>query len=192
MRAAPFAGHGVSAHYAGPRHSGRIALSSCCGRRRGAQRTCDQTAPYSSQAPLSGQPSVERCTNVSAPGLARPRRAPRDGQSLGSWLPIHYPNPRDLPVSTGRVREPSIARVRHLQGCSPGLGAARSACHAEGRGFESLQPLSENLCFAGVFCCGSRLVPLRPVGLIPDSRPADRRRLQGKRPVCRPILVRPN
>jgi hypothetical protein len=58
---------------------------------------------------------------------------------------------------------------------------AGSACHAEGRGFESLQPLSKRPAFAGLFRCGSRLVPLHPVGLIPDSRCADRRGLQGKR-----------
>ena len=59
-------------------------------------------------------------------------------------------------------------------------------------GFDSHQPLSEDLCFAGIFRCGSRLVLLHQVGLTPDSRSADRRRLQGKCPVCRPILVRPN
>ena len=58
--------------------------------------------------------------------------------------------------------------------------------------FDSHQPLSEDLCFAGIFRCGSRLVLLHQVGLTPDSRSADRRRLQGKCPVCRPILVRPN
>src|SRR5829696_5089582 len=40
--------------------------------------------------------------------------------------------------------------------------------------------------FAGLFRWSSRLVPLHPVGLIPDSRLADRWRLQGKRLVCRP------
>jgi hypothetical protein len=69
---------------------------------------------------------------------------------------------------------------------------ARSACHAEGRGFESLQPLSKRPAFAGLFRCGSRLVPLHPVGLIPESRRADRRPFQGTPPVCRTILVRPN
>jgi hypothetical protein len=39
---------------------------------------------------------------------------------------------------------------------------------------------------------GSRLVRLRRVGLTPDSPRADRRPFQGKRPVCRPIAVRPN
>jgi hypothetical protein len=51
--------------------------------------------------------------------------------------------------------------------------------------------VQKKLPFAALFRCGSRLVRLHPVGLISDSRSADRRRRQGKRPVCRPILVRP-
>jgi hypothetical protein len=58
-------------------------------------------------------------------------------------------------------------------------GGAGPACHAEGRGFESLQPLQKRPAFAGLFCWGSCQVRLRPVGLKPDSRPADRRRLRG-------------
>jgi hypothetical protein len=70
--------------------------------------------------------------------------------------------------------------------------ARASACHAEGRGFESLQPLPKRSAFAGLFRRGSRQVRLRRVGLKPDSRPADRRRLQRKRPVRSPIPGRPN
>ena len=73
-----------------------------------------------------------------------------------------------------------------------GIRAAGSACHAEGRGFESLQPLLRRPAIAGLLCVRSRLVRLRRVGLIPDSRSADRRPFQRKPPVCRPILVRPN
>jgi hypothetical protein len=40
-------------------------------------------------------------------------------------------------------------------------GNTRSACHAEGRGFESLQPLSKRPAFAGLFRGRSRLVRLR-------------------------------
>jgi hypothetical protein len=46
-----------------------------------------------------------------------------------------------------------------------------SSCHAEGRGFESLQPLPRRPAFKGLFRGRSRLVRLHPVGLIPDSRP---------------------
>jgi hypothetical protein len=46
--------------------------------------------------------------------------------------------------------------------------------------------------FAGLFCVRGRLVCLRRVGLTPDSPRADRRPFQGKPPVCRSILVRPN
>jgi hypothetical protein len=47
------------------------------------------------------------------------------------------------------------------------LGIPRSACHAEGRGFESLQPLPKRSAFAGLFHTCSRLVRLRrraPIG----------------------------
>jgi hypothetical protein len=71
------------------------------------------------------------------------------------------------------------------------LRISRSACHAEGRGFESLQPLPKGLHFQA-FCVRSRLVRLRRVGLTPDSPRADRRPFQEKRSVCRLILVRPN
>ena len=81
---------------------------------------------------------------------------------------------------------------RPFAGHSCGTGVARSACHAEGRGFESLQPLRKTPAFAGLFDVRSRLVRLRRVGLTPDSPRADRRPFQEKRPVCRPILVRPN
>jgi hypothetical protein len=68
----------------------------------------------------------------------------------------------------------------------------RTACHAEGRGFESHQTLFKRPAFAGLFCVRSRLVRLRRVGLTPDSPRGPSSAFQGKRPVCRPILVRPN
>jgi hypothetical protein len=67
------------------------------------------------------------------------------------------------------------SEARTLQGFPGALGIPRSACHAEGRGFESLQPLRKRPAFAGLFGLGSRLVRLRPVGLKPDSPRADRR-----------------
>ena len=57
-----------------------------------------------------------------------------------------------------------------------------TACHAEGRGFESLQPLRKRPVFAGLFCVRSRLVRLRRVGLTPDSPRADRRPSKEKTP----------
>jgi hypothetical protein len=57
----------------------------------------------------------------------------------------------------------------------------RSACHAEGRGFESLQPLRKRAAFAGLFRGRSRLVRLRRVGLTPDSPRPDRPPFQEKR-----------
>jgi hypothetical protein len=74
----------------------------------------------------------------------------------------------------GRLVGRSCPETARLQACSCGIRAARSACHAEGRGFESLQPLRKRLHLQVFFGLGSRLVRLRPVGLIPDSRSADR------------------
>jgi hypothetical protein len=65
-----------------------------------------------------------------------------------------------------------------FQGFPGTLGISRSACHAEGRGFESLQPLPRRPAFAGFSCGHSRLVRLRRVGLTPDSPRADRRPVQ--------------
>jgi hypothetical protein len=84
------------------------------------------------------------------------------------------------------------SETRILQDFLGTLGIPRSACHAKGRGFESLQPLSRRPAFAGLLRWGSRHVRLCRVGLKPDSRPADRHWCEGKRPLCRPIAVRPN
>jgi hypothetical protein len=65
----------------------------------------------------------------------------------------------DADSSENRVLQDFHGRLRIL----------RSVCHAEGRGFESLQPLRRRPAFAGLFRCGSRPVRLHPVGLIPDS-----------------------
>ena len=81
------------------------------------------------------------------------------------------------------------ADTADLQAFRDDLRGGATACHAEGRGFESLQPLPKRPAFAGLFRLGSRLVPLHRAGLIPDSRLDDRRRFQAKRPVCRPILA---
>jgi hypothetical protein len=42
-----------------------------------------------------------------------------------------------------------------LQAFRGDLRAGATACHAEGRGFESLQPLSEKPCICGAFCARS-------------------------------------
>lgn len=92
------------------------------------------------------------------------------------------PQGSPLPASSGFPFGPQTAvNCRHFED-EPG----------KGRGCESLQPILKRPAFAGLFRWGSRLVRLHPVGLILDSRPADRRRIQGKRGVCRPIVARPN
>jgi hypothetical protein len=79
------------------------------------------------------------------------------------------PNPRDLPVNAGkRWCAPSKPPVcRHIRAES---SAARSACHAEGRGFESHQPLRKDLRFTGLSCWGSRFVRLHQRTLVGHSR----------------------
>jgi hypothetical protein len=50
---------------------------------------------------------------------------------------------------------PRCREIACLQGCSCGVGATGSACHAGGRGFESLQPLSKGLHLQAFFACQS-------------------------------------
>jgi hypothetical protein len=119
------------------------------------------------------------------PPIARPRsrrrnrRDPESGFSPGT--PVISRRTLEGIVDGFQPRNPSFAGLsydtRDLTFCLP---CRRSRVRIP-------SAASENLRFAGIFRCGSRLVPLHPVGLIPDSRSADRRRLQGKRPVCRPI-----
>jgi hypothetical protein len=54
------------------------------------------------------------------------------------------------------------SETAYLQGYLAIGVASRSACHAEGRGFESHQPLLRRSAFAGLFRVCSRLVRLRP------------------------------
>jgi len=124
--------------------------------------------------------------------IARSRLEPANTDQAGSGA-HSVPKPRGLPVKAGESYSAPIPRKSTVSSdFAYGIGTARSACHAEGRGFESHQPLQERLAFAGLFCVGSRLVRLRRVGLTPDSPRADRRPFQEERPVCRPILVRSN
>jgi hypothetical protein len=58
----------------------------------------------------------------------------------------------------GRADALETAVCRHIVAPTP---PPRSDCHAEGRGFESHQPLSKRPAFAGLFCGRSRLVRLR-------------------------------
>jgi hypothetical protein len=92
---------------------------------------------------------------ASAPGLAGPGRrrpAARGSQRLRAWVPIGCPNPRDFAGKAGESRprlgpeNPRVCR-RYPQK----VGTTRPACHAEGRGFESLQPLPRRPAFAGLF-----------------------------------------
>jgi hypothetical protein len=68
----------------------------------------------------------------------------------------------------------------------------RAACHARRWRVRIPSAASKRPVFAGLFRVISRVVRLRRVGLTPDSPRADRRRIQGKRRVRRPIVARPN
>jgi hypothetical protein len=126
---------------------------------------------------------------ATAPSSRRERGAPGAGV-IPPLVSACRPN-RHGPESGFSPETPAISRhklesiadaygseTRILQGFLETLGIPRSACHAEGRGFESLQPLRKRPAFAGLFRWSSRLVRLHPVGLIPDSRPADHRALK--------------
>jgi hypothetical protein len=66
-------------------------------------------------------------------------------------------NSRDFAVNAGHGGTRSRGRSgRILQGYSALHRVPRSACHAEGRGFESLQPLPRRPAFAGLFASESR------------------------------------
>jgi hypothetical protein len=83
-------------------------------------------------------------------------------QSTRSRVRFQSGNPRDFAVKARKHRRWPIGRklvfCRTFLG---GSGSPPSACHAEGRGFESLQPLSKRPAFAGRFRGRSRVVRLR-------------------------------
>jgi hypothetical protein len=104
-------------------------------------------------AALRGQSNLPRDRARSErPGpRARPIRAtPRSRR----WVPIGCLKPRGF--SWNAVESHDATSHQNPRMCReyPRLaGNARSACHAEGRGFESLQPLSRRPAFAGLLVC---------------------------------------
>jgi hypothetical protein len=93
----------------------------------------------------------------------RRRLAPRGGQRLSVWVPVGCLNLRGFPVKAVESRpmlrpeNPCVCR-----GYPQRAGSMRPACHAEGRGFESLQPLVEKPRICGAFYCSERS-PGQPV-----------------------------
>jgi hypothetical protein len=62
------------------------------------------------------------------------------------WVPLWCLKPRELPVKAGESHDgTSHENQRICRGYPRLAGKRRSVCHAEGRGFESLQPLSKDL-----------------------------------------------
>ena len=89
-----------------------------------------------------------------------------------SRVPIGCPNSRELAVKAGKSKDdPRTENVLVCRGIAARAGTTRSACHAEGRGFESLQPLSKRRVFAGLFRSSSRVVRLRHRTMTGQSGP---------------------
>jgi hypothetical protein len=99
-----------------------------------------------------------------------------NGQSTGAGTPslsVHCLNPCYLRTIRGRLARRPAGRNRLF--CRHFLRPLRhgaTACHAEGRGFESLQPLPKRPSFPGLFRLGSRLVRLRRRTIIGQWRPS--------------------
>src|SRR5215204_1715307 len=73
--------------------------------------------------------------------IARSRLEPANTDQAGSGA-HSVPKPGGLPVKAGESYSAPIPRKSTVSSdFEYGSGAERSACHAEGRGFESLQPL---------------------------------------------------
>jgi hypothetical protein len=108
-------------------------------------------------------------TQVATP----PSRSLRSGYAFGTQTPVISPQSPGNRGLADTVQKAAVCRAFPVNRCTAG-----SACHAEGRGFKSLQPLSERPAFAGLFGLGSWLVRLGRVGLTPDSRAARGRPLQ--------------
>ena len=115
-------------------------------------------------------------------GTVAPPRAGSVGRDVSPPLVSAVVGPIDTVPSPVSVRKPPQFRgkswtaspiacsseTRILQDFLGTLGIPRSACHAEGRGFESHQPLSKRPAFAGLFRLRSRVVRLRSSGLKAD------------------------
>src|SRR5215203_7131972 len=74
--------------------------------------------------------------------IARSRLEPANTDQAGSGA-HSVPKPRGLPVKAGEsYSAPKPRKSTVSSDFAYGIGAARSTCHAEGRGCESLQPPS--------------------------------------------------
>jgi len=93
------------------------------------------------------------------------RRRP-DGARLAAMTPARVPlrclKARELPGNAGESQNDTHTREpMGLQEYPRRTGNVRAACHAEGRGFESLQPLSKRPCICRPFSWRSRPVRRR-------------------------------
>ena len=78
---------------------------------------------------------------------SRERRAPRAGSAFG---PLSAVETAQIGAESGPTARHETAPVSaYLQGIRASSTPGRASCHAEGRGFESLQPLSQEARFGG-------------------------------------------
>jgi hypothetical protein len=146
-----------------------------------ARRCCSCVDKQKLSRALDGQPgssagafSCWSSRNL-APGLSKPggldsdvrarARTKRYGSLIVRSLSKPLVSPHNSRNASPRSRLSVVVRLQAF--CGP-MTDPSTACHAEGRGFESLQPLSKRPTFAGLFCSDSRLVRLRRAGPKPD------------------------
>ena len=137
---------------------------------RGPRATCslrclrawpDHNRAQSRDVSARGPPSAPLRARDHGLQCSTSRRAALSTRAIRR-VPIGYPNPRDFAVKAGNRRTtPTHENPRVCRGYPRRTGTIRSACHAEGRGFESHQPLRKRPAFAGLFRGRSRLVRLR-------------------------------
>jgi hypothetical protein len=142
------------------------------------RRIASGTARSSRSPSRTGPPESTVTTKESRPALGQ------RGCPFGAQTPVVSRGKPWNPRQCLSARKPLVS-----SDFAYGIGVAGSSCHAEGRGFESLQPLRKRPAFAGLFRGRSRLVRLRPAGPKPDPR--QRRRGFGSKnmAVCREFWI---
>jgi hypothetical protein len=125
---------------------------------------------------------IRRCTRPARQPGRHHRRRETDSSALTRVtvrVPLGCPNRRGFSVKAGESR--ARRSPENPLPCSEIAGRAGNlgtACHAEGRGFESLQPLRKRPVFAGLFVAGRggrTSCEANPRGVLaePGARPVD-------------------
>jgi mono/diheme cytochrome c family protein len=173
IREVPCSGQGCPDAPPGVQQVGRTRPLTNDHEQRGPPRV---TSPNTRGGARQPAPSANRSfAGFASPLVSAQTRPPHGGARLIIVRPLlnrstatgrlDYPFTTQPPWAPGECREASVSprwpETAGLQLYSSGRGATCSACHAEGRGFESLQPLSKSPAFAGLFGGRSRPVRLR-------------------------------